>query len=240
MTESEGALAGAHVVVVGGSSGMGLAVVAQAAAAGAKVTIMGRDQGKLGAALAQTPGAQGRTIDLRNAGSIAPAMHGLGSVDHLVITAGTFGLTPIAQSGPDDWRGVLEERLIGPLSIIKALGAQLTSSIVWFTGTVAGRPSAGSAIPAAGLGGVEAAMRALALELAPIRVNVVRPGSFDTPLMDGLLGARKAAAVEQMSARLPVRRIGAPDDAAQAAMFLMTNPFMTGEVVQIDGGAHLV
>ena len=109
-----------------------------------------------------------------------------------------------------------------------------------FTGSTVRRPTVGAVLPTAALGGVEAAVRALAVELAPVRANVVSPGMFDTPLLATVLGDAKAVVVGAAVERLPARRIGTPDDAASAAMFLMTNPFITGTTIELDGGGTLV
>lgn len=233
-------ISGKHVVIVGGSSGVGLALADQVRQMGARVTLMGRDRAKLDAAAASVGGADIRTIDLRRPDAVAEAVRGLAPAEHLVITAGTYGRSVIAESGPDDWRAILEERVIGPLTMVKAMAPTLTGSIVLFSGTVARRPLPGSTLPSIAIAGVESAARALALELAPIRVNCVAPGAIDTPMLSSALGANKDAATSAMAARLPARRIGAPADAAQAALFLMTNPFMTGAVIEIDGGAAVI
>jgi NAD(P)-dependent dehydrogenase (short-subunit alcohol dehydrogenase family) len=88
--------------------------------------------------------------------------------------------------------------------------------------------------------GVEGAVRALAVELAPVRVNAVAPGAIDTPMLDRALGADKEVRTAAMAARLPARRVGSATDAAEAVLFLMTNRFMTGATLEIDGGAVLV
>ena len=232
-------LDGHHVVVVGASSGMGRGVAIHAAAAGARLTLMGRDARRLEAVAAQTSG-EIRTIDLRREATILPAVEGLASVDHLVITAGTYGVALVADSWPSDWRAIIEERIVGPLLLVKALGPRLTRSITLFTGSTVRRPSAGAVLPTAALGGVEAMVRALAVELAPVRANAVSPGIVDTPLLDTVLGAAKAQVVKASAARLPARHVGTPDDAASAAMFLMTNPFITGTTIELDGGGTLV
>lgn len=234
------ALAGKHVVVVGASSGMGRAVAIHAAAAGATLTLVGRDPARLQPVAEETGGADIRVADLRDAAAIPAALAGVARADHLVVTAGTYGTGKIADTGPDDWRQVLEERLIGPLVLIKTLAPVLTTSVTLFTGSIVRRASVGSVLATAALGGVEAAVRALAIELAPIRVNAVAPGMIDTPMLDAVLGDRKAAAVAAQAARLPTRRIGTPDDAAAAAMFLISNPFITGTTIELDGGATLI
>lgn len=232
-------LEGQHVLVVGASSGMGRAVANHAARAGARLTLMGRDAGRLEAVAAQT-GGEIRTIDLRREETIASAVEGLAGVDHLVVTAGTYGVALVADSCPDDWRGIIEERIVGPLLLVKALGARLTRSITLFTGSTVRRPSAGAVLPTAALGGVEAMVRALAVELAPVRANAVSPGIFDTPLLDTVLGDAKADVVKASRENLPARHVGTPDDAASAALFLMTNPFVTGTTIELDGGGTLV
>jgi NAD(P)-dependent dehydrogenase (short-subunit alcohol dehydrogenase family) len=240
MAAQANTLKGQHVLVVGASSGMGRAVAQYAAAAGALLTVMGRDAGRLEKVAAEIGGADIREIDLRREQTIAPAAEGLARIDHLVVTAGTYGAALVAESGPADWRAILEERLIGPLLLIKALGGRLTGSITLFTGSTVRRPSIGAVLPSAALGGVEAAVRALAVELAPVRANAISPGIFDTPLLDSVLGDAKAEVVKASSEHLPARRVGMPEDAASAAMFLMTNPFITGTSIELDGGGTLV
>lgn len=233
-------LANKHVVIVGGSSGMGLALAKLLVAAGARLTLVGRDAAKVKGVAMEIGNAEGRSLDLRRAETIPPAFDGISDVDHLVITAGTTGPMPLASTGPDQWRGPLEERIIGPLTIIKALAPRLKTSIVMFSGTGARRPTAGRVATAAAAGGVENMVRSLALELSPIRVNAVLPGMVDTPMLEGVLGEHKAKVTADTAAKLPAKRIGQPEDPAQAAIFLMTNPFMNGTSIVIDGGGLLI
>jgi NAD(P)-dependent dehydrogenase (short-subunit alcohol dehydrogenase family) len=234
-------LTGQHIVIVGGSSGVGLAIAAHSVRAGARLTVLARDLAKLRKAARSLGGdVQARSVDLRRPETLAPALHELGAVDHLVITAGTFRPALLSASDAADWRGVFEERLIGPLGLIQALAPALRRSIVLFSGTIARRPSAGFVAVAAAAAGVEAAARALAVELAPLRVNAVAPGMLDTPMLDAVLGARKAALISATAERLPARRVGTATDAASAALFLMTNPYMSGATLQIDGGSTLI
>src|SRR5438874_2111087 len=120
-------LANKHVVIVGGSSGMGLALAKLLGSAGARLTLLGRDAAKIKGIAQRIGNAEGRTFDLRRAETIPPALEGVGDVDHLVITAGTTGPMPLATSGPEQWRGVVEERLIGPLTVVKTLAPRLKS-----------------------------------------------------------------------------------------------------------------
>jgi NAD(P)-dependent dehydrogenase (short-subunit alcohol dehydrogenase family) len=233
-------LSGQHVLVVGASSGMGRGVAKHAAEAGARLTLMGRDAGRLRPVAEEIGGADVREIDLRLEETIRPSIEGLAGVDHLVVTAGTYGVAELAQSQPADWRAILEERIVGPLLLVKALGERLTGSMTLYTGSTVRRPSVGAVLPTAALGGVEAMVKALAVELAPVRANAVSPGIFDTPLLDTVLGDAKPEVVRASAERLPARHVGTPDDAASAAMFLMTNPFITGTTIELDGGGTLV
>jgi NAD(P)-dependent dehydrogenase (short-subunit alcohol dehydrogenase family) len=234
------ALADRHVVVVGGSSGIGLAVAQMAATRGARLTLMARSAERLAAAAELVGGAQVRTLDLRQPETVAAAARALGEVDHLVITAGEYAPARLADSQPAGWRALVEERLVGPLSLIRDVAPRITSSIVVFSGTVARRPLPGSVWHSLAAAGMEAAVRALAVELAPVRVNAIAPGAIDTPMLDRVLGAQKAERTAAMAARLPARRVGSSWDAAEAVLFVMTNAFMTGATVQIDGGSVLV
>ncbi len=239
MQQADETLAGSHVVVVGGSSGMGLALAARAARAGARLTLMARDPEKLARAAREVGGAAVRTCDLRQEATVVAACEGLGGVDHLVVTAGEYRAAAFAETGPQDWRTMLEERLIGPMLLVKRLAP--ATSVVLVSGTVSRKILPGSTWGTIALSGVEAAVRALAIELAPVRVNGIVPGAVDTPL---LARGRTETAREDLkaaiAARLPVRRVGVPEDIAQTGMFLMTNPFITGETILVDGGAVLV
>jgi NAD(P)-dependent dehydrogenase (short-subunit alcohol dehydrogenase family) len=233
-------LAGQHVAIVGASSGVGLALARLAAAAGARLTLFARDVPKLQTATRNITNVDPRYLDLKKPQSIEQALLNLDDVSHLVVTAGTFALTPLADTHIDEWRGTIEERVIGPLLLIKVLAPQIRESIVLFSGSIARRPIPGCAVMAAAAAAVESLARALSLELAPVRVNVVAPGALDTPMIDGILGSDKARVLLDMTTRVPARRVGSADDAAHAALFLMTNPYMSAATIEIDGGAKLV
>ena len=108
------------------------------------------------------------------------------------------------------------------------------------SGIAATRPLAGLSVASASCGAVEAFARALAVDLAPIRVNTIQPGFVDTPLLDEVLGAQRAQIVAAVASRLPVRRIGQPEEIADAVLFLMKNGYVTGITLTIDGGGLLV
>jgi NAD(P)-dependent dehydrogenase (short-subunit alcohol dehydrogenase family) len=229
-----------HVAVVGGSSGVGLALAGLTADQGARVTLLARDAARLATASAASPGSAGLTMDLRRPEAMGEVAAALGQVDHLVICAGVYRPASLTGSGVDQWRELLEERLVGPLALIKALGSAITGSITLFSGTVARRPLPGSIWHSIAAAGMESAVRALSLELAPVRVNALAPGAIDTPMLRALLAPDADAAIARMAERLPVRRIASAEDVARAVLLAMTNPFITGTTIAIDGGAVLV
>jgi NAD(P)-dependent dehydrogenase (short-subunit alcohol dehydrogenase family) len=167
---------------------------------------------------------------------------GVERIDHMLITAGTVRLQPLKDQSQSDLMQVMCERLVGPLLAIKAALPLMHagSSITLTSAQLASRPFGIGAIMAAAVSAVESTVRALAVELSPIRVNAVAPGIVDTPLLDGLMGDAKQQVLEQTASTLPTRNIGRPADIAQAILFVMANRFVTGEVVHVDGGGRWV
>ena len=235
-------LAGRHVVVVGGTSGIGLAVARNVVRSGAEVTLIGRDADRLRRAADEIGGARQCIGDLHESAAFPGVFGSLPDIDHLVVTAGTASLKTLRESTAEDLRSTMEERLVGPLMIVRAALDRLrpTGSIVLTSGLLAERPTQRGAILAGAVAAVEAIVRSLALELAPIRVNAVSPGLVDTPLLDSFFGEAKHEALASAAAALPTRRIGRPDDIAQAVGLLLVSGFMTGEVVHVDGGGRLI
>lgn len=233
-------LLGQHVVIAGASSGVGRALAHLSAAAGARLTLLARDLNKLRDACPPLANADIQYLDFKKPESIERVVSNTRDINHLAITAGTFRFAPFVGTRVAEWRDVMEERVIGPLTMIQGLAEHIHGSIVLFSGTVARRPLPGSALVAAATAAVESVGRALSLELAPVRVNVVAPGTLDTPMVDLILGSNKARAFADIASRVPARRVGTADDAAHAALFLMTNPYMSAATIEIDGGARLI
>jgi NAD(P)-dependent dehydrogenase (short-subunit alcohol dehydrogenase family) len=226
---------------------MGLALAASLLSEDAEVTIVGRSEARLAAARRSLPATERlRTMaaDITQEEQVARLFESNGPLDHIVTTAadieGAYQLLPVLQVAAA--RKVVDSKFIGPLLLAK-YGAPVLSpngSITFTSGIAAYRPAARGSVVAAINGGLESLARALAVELGPIRVNVVSPGWVDTPIWELVAGDAKAATLEAMAKRLPVGRIGQPDDIADAIRFLMRNGFVTGTVLHVEGGHRLV
>lgn len=236
-------LANATVVILGGSSGIGLATAKAARAEGAQVTITGRSAQRLQTARADL-GEAVRTVvlDVADETGTRTFFQELDHLDHLFITAGT--LVKDSRLAPESavLRPAMDTRFWGALYAAKhgALKMNGSGSITFMSGTAAQRPLDGASVASASCGAVEAFARALAVDLAPIRVNTIQPGFVDTPLLDEVLGPQRAEILAAAAARLPVRRIGRPEEVADAVLFLMKNGYVTGITLTIDGGGLLV
>jgi NAD(P)-dependent dehydrogenase (short-subunit alcohol dehydrogenase family) len=238
-------LDGKRVVIIGGSSGIGLETAKLALAESALVTIAGRSEDRLRRAAESLASSGGRlravVADLSEASSIQLLFAGESRVDHVFVPAGELrpGGGDMLQSDLDGLRSILEVRLLGVVHIIRQARPKMQGgSITLMSGLYSTRPAPGGGMAAAAVAAVEGMTRALALDLAPIRVNAVAPGLIDTPLWDAF-GAQREAILARV-AKLPVGRIGRPEEVAAAVVFLMSNGFITGTVLPIDGGGGLV
>lgn len=236
-------LDGSTVVVIGGSSGIGLACAEAARDAGASVVIAGRSSEKLDRAQALLgEGVQAVAADVTDEASVRDLFGRVERVDHLLIAAAETAAVGVAEAEEDEVRPTLDIRVWGGFFATKHAAPVMgeNGSITFLSGTSSHRPYPGAAMVAASGGAIEAFARALALELAPVRVNTICAGFVDTPLLDAYYGDGRDEAVRELAARLPVGRIGTPGDIADGAMFLMGNGFVTGTVLHIDGGKLLV
>jgi len=186
-----------RVVIIGGSSGIGLATAKAAAADGAAVTIAGSDDGKLKAALGMLPGdCDSAVVDVRNEPDLSALFSHVGQLDHLVYTAGdALAFKPLLELTLEEARQQFEVRFWGAVAAVKHAAAQIRpgGSIVLTSGTVGARPQPGATFAASGAGAVEGLTRGLAVELAPVRVNAVAPGVIRTPSYDGIPEAQRTA-----------------------------------------------
>lgn len=231
---------GQNIVIIGGSSGIGLETARQAKEAGGNVFLISRNSQRLKEASEAIGGAVCIIADIANPQQTIFA--GIERIDHLLITAGTARLQPLTEESETGLRQVMNERLIGPLLAIRAALPILhsASSITLTSAQLSSRPLNVGSIMAAAVSAVESLTRALAIELSPIRVNAIAPGMVDTPLLDILMGEGKLKVLEQTASNLPAGVVGRPEDIALAALFLMSNRFVTGEVLHVDGGGRWV
>ncbi len=231
------------IVVIGGSSGIGLATAKAAAEEGAHVVITGRSHERLNEAR-RTIGREVRaeSIDANDEAATRRLFEELPSVNHVFVSAATVTLSSGITTETSALHPAMDTRFWGSLYAAKYASPKMPpdGSITFTSGISAWRPRPGASVGSASCGAVEAFARSLAFELAPIRVNTVQPGAIDTPLIDSLLGERAAGLKEMMAKRLPVKRVGRPEDIAEAVLFLMKNGFTTGITLTVDGGNMLM
>ena len=237
-------LNGKRIVVLGGSSGIGLATAQAAVREGASVAIASSRKARVDEALATLPaGTEGHVLDLADSEATQALFARLGSFDHLVFTAGeTLQLGPLATTDLDAARRFFTLRYWGAYCAAKfgSGGIRSGGSIVFTSGVAGRRPHPGWSLGASICAAMEGLTRALAVELAPIRVNIVSPGVVQTPLWANMAEVDRAALYQQISERLPVGHIGDAAEIAQAYMYLMRQTYSTGQVLVVDGGAVLV
>lgn len=236
-------LEGLKIVIIGGSSGIGLASAKLARTEGAEVVIAGRSQEKLEHAVSELgDGVAARPADLASEDSIKKLFEAIDRVDHLLITGAEAVSGSVVEDDIRELAPNVDSRLWGSIYATKYAAPKMSAvgSITFFSGLSAWKPFPGEAVAAASAGAMESLARTLALELAPIRVNAICPGIIDTPLLDSFFGAQRQEMVAGIAASLPVGRIGRPEDIAEAAGFLMVNSFVTGTTLHVDGGHRLV
>jgi NAD(P)-dependent dehydrogenase (short-subunit alcohol dehydrogenase family) len=236
-------LAGKTVVVIGGSSGMGLATARAALGEGATVIITGRAPERLSAAQAQLgSNVRAMAADASDEDAMRKIFGQLPRVDHAFVTAADLVYGPTLTADTATLRAAIDARFWGAFFTAKYAAAKMPAdgSITFLTGVAGRKPLPGGAVIAASCSAVEALGRGLAVELAPIRVNTVAPGLIDTPLHNKMTGKSAAERFPDIAKRLPVKRMGQAEDVAAAVLFLMKNPFVTGITLTIDGGHLLV
>jgi NAD(P)-dependent dehydrogenase (short-subunit alcohol dehydrogenase family) len=237
-------LQGKRIVVLGGSSGIGLATAQAAVREGASVVIASSRKARVDEALATLPaGTEGHVLDLADSAATQALFARLGQFDHLVFTAGeTLQLGSLATTDIDAARRFFTLRYWGAFCAAKygSSGIRTGGSIVFTSGIAGQRPQAGWSLGASICAAMEGLTRALAVELAPIRVNIVSPGIVQTPLWANMAETDRAALYQRISDRLPVGHVGDAAEIAQAYLYLMRQTYSTGQVLVVDGGAVLV
>ncbi|HEV2540560.1 MAG TPA: SDR family oxidoreductase [Frateuria sp.] len=244
MTGAATDLRNQRIVLLGGTSGIGFATARAALDAGASVVVASSNSRRVDQAIASLgPRAEGQAVDLGDEATVRGLFERLGRFDHLVYSAGDpLQIGPLADTGLDAMRKAFDIRVFGAMAAAKHAAPHLRpgGSVVLTGGIASLRPQQGWTSVASICGAMEGFMRALAVELAPIRVNLVSPGLVKTPLWDGIPEAQREALYAASAASLPVGRVGEGDDIAKAYLYLMSNRYSTGQTVVVDGGGVLV
>ena len=237
-------LSSQRVVIIGGTSGIGLATAHAVVAAGADVVIASSRQSSVDSALEELSGhTTGHALDVLEPRAVVALFDEIGDFDHLVYTAGeALTLMPVEEFDLDKAQAAFRIRYFGALGAVRAATPHLRpgGSITLTSGSAGVRPGAGWAIAASICGATTSLAKSLAVELAPIRVNVVEPGVVRSPLWSGMGEADQRLMYEQQAAAVPVGRVGEVDDIARAFVYAMTQTFMSGTSIPVDGGALLV
>jgi NAD(P)-dependent dehydrogenase (short-subunit alcohol dehydrogenase family) len=240
-------LKGSHVVVVGGTSGMGLALAQELLSQGTAVTVVGRSLAKLETAceyLRPWGAPQLQQADVTSEHEVQRLFERIGRLDHLVCTAADISGAYVMLEALD--RSALERainsKIVAPILLAKYAAPRLPAhgSMTFTSGIAAYRPRPKGVAVAAINAAIEGVVRAMAIELAPLRINAVSPGWVRTPIWEDVAGPDTDHMLASMAQRLPAGRVGTPGDIAHAIVFLLGNGYTTGTVLHVDGGHRLV
>jgi NAD(P)-dependent dehydrogenase (short-subunit alcohol dehydrogenase family) len=232
-----------NVIVVGGSSGMGLATAKMAFELGANVTLTGLDINKtnqVAASIGST--VKGFVLDVNNEDDVNKFFQSNPTIDHIYIAAGSTKLGSVTDGVLEENMSAYNTRILGSLRVVRAVANKINpkGSIVFTGGVSTDRPIAGAWVSGLGTASAEQLARVLVMELPHIRFNAVSPGYTDTPMWDTILGENKASILASVAEKLPVKKIATPEEIASAVLFLMSNESVTGEIIHIDGGQRLI
>jgi NAD(P)-dependent dehydrogenase (short-subunit alcohol dehydrogenase family) len=228
------------VVITGGASGIGLATARMVVDRGGRVILMGRSLGRLKAAQAELGAAAAiAELDVTDEDAVRRTFTGVERIDHLITAAAGTLRGRLIDLDTQRARELFDSKFWGQYHCVKYAASRMAAdgSVVLFSGWISRKPAVEMSTLAAVDGAIEALARTLALELAPVRVNAITPGQIDTPLWRSRLSETEARAhFDRVAHAHPVGRVGTADDVAQAIILLMMNRFMTGAVLDIDGG----
>ena len=233
-------LQGQRIVIIGGSSGMGLATAQLAAVDGAAVIIASRSEEKLRRAKETIKGtAETFTVNTMDEESVKKLFDRVGEFDHLATPGSEAAMGPFLKIEVSKARAAFDSKFWGQYHAARYGAPKIRTggSITFFAGIWSQRPVPGSSIVTAINSAVEGLGRALALELAPIRVNTVSPGIVDTPLYAGMAPEKREAMFREAAASIPAKRIARPEEIALTVLYLMRNTYTTGSTLYVDGGA---
>jgi NAD(P)-dependent dehydrogenase (short-subunit alcohol dehydrogenase family) len=227
------------VVVIGGSAGIGLSTARMARALGADVILTGRNPERLERAAAEIGAAQTAAFDASDHEAMARFFAELPPVDHVISTAGRPYYAPLAEIDIAEARRSLDDHLFLAINVAQLAVGVVQGSLTFIGGTGGRKRGVGLSVIGAMTAALPALVANLAVEIAPIRVNLIAPGFVDTPLSASLLGDQLEARRAQLRESLPIGRVVGPDDVAALAIHLMTNSALTGATYDVDGGQQL-
>jgi NAD(P)-dependent dehydrogenase (short-subunit alcohol dehydrogenase family) len=235
-------LLGQTVVVIGGSAGIGLETARRARAEGARLILTGRDPERLDRVASELEALSTAAFDATDAASLEGFFRGLPAIDHVMVTAGRPYYGRLVDMDFEEVRNVIDGHLLLALRVARNAGPKVRpgGTLLFMGGTGARRTGIGLGIASALTAALPALTANLALELAPVRVNLIAAGFVDTPLSATLLGDQLENRRKQLRATLPIRRVVGPADVASLAVHIMTNTALTGATYDIDGGQQLV
>ncbi|HET6504294.1 MAG TPA: SDR family oxidoreductase [Amycolatopsis sp.] len=236
-------LAGQTVVLIGGSAGIGLATARRARAEGAEVVVTGRDPTRLDEAARELGALRTAAFDANDAASLADFFRDLPApIDHVLVTAGRPHYGPLLEMDAAEVSEALSDHVVLALQVARnAVGKMRPGGTLLFMGGTGGRSvRRGLGIVPAATAALPPFAAALALEIAPVRVNLIAAGFVDTPLSAALLQDRLEERRTELRETLPIGRVVGPTDVAALAVHIMTNTALTGATYDIDGGQQLV
>jgi NAD(P)-dependent dehydrogenase (short-subunit alcohol dehydrogenase family) len=242
-TSRQPGLQGQTVIVIGGSAGIGLETARSARAEGADVILTGRNPDRLESAAAEVGARSTASFDANDLTALEQFFAGVEApIDQVMVTAGRPYYSPLAEMDFDEARRGLYEHPMVMLGVARYAGprVRLGGTLLFMGGTGGRRTGIGLGIISAATAALPALTANLALEIAPVRVNLIAAGFVDTPLSASLLGDQLDARREELRTTLPIGRVVGPSDVAALAIHLMTNTSLTGATYDIDGGQQFV
>jgi NAD(P)-dependent dehydrogenase (short-subunit alcohol dehydrogenase family) len=241
--KTEPELAGQTVVLIGGSAGIGLETARRARAEGADVILTGRDPGRLEQAAADVGARQVAAFDATDEGALARFFADLdGPIDHVLVTAGGPRYAPLLKMDSAQVRDALSDHLVLDLEVARNAAGRMRpgGTLLFMGGTGGRRVGHGLGIVSAATAALPPFVAELAMELAPVRVNLIAAGFVDTPLSASLLGDGLEERRDELRRTLPIGRVVGPADVAALAVHIMSNTALTGATYDIDGGQQFV
>ena len=229
---------GKKLLVIGGTSGMGLATARLAKSLGATVTIASRNPERVKAASAQLGGVEGTTLDVTDAAAVE-AFLSKTVWDHVIVTGSDVEIAAVRELPLAKARASFDSKFWGFYHVARSAKISPGGSLTVIAGFLATRPAAGRALMGAINGALESLVQGLALELKPVRVNAISPGMVDTEMWSGMAPEAREAAYAKVRAAYPAGCVGQPEDIARQILLLAATPYATGTIVTLDGGASI-